>query len=111
MNKTVCTLVSCILFISSADLFAGDKQSDKWKVSNPPYATHEIPLDVTSGTWMNLDVSPDGSEIIFDMLGDLYKMPIFGGEAEAITSTISWEMQPRFSPDGKRYSLYNDVNF
>lgn len=88
---------------------SADKESKKWDVNNPPYATRDIPLDVTSGTWMNLDVSPDGKEIIFDMLGDLYRMPITGGEAKPITSTISWEMQPRFSPDGKSIAYTSDA--
>ncbi|MFT5451993.1 MAG: imidazolonepropionase-like amidohydrolase/Tol biopolymer transport system component [Enterobacterales bacterium] len=87
---------------------AKDKE-EKWDVNNPPYKTHAIPIDVRSGTWMNLDVSPDGKEIIFDMLGDLYRLPINGGEAEAITSTISWEMQPRFSPDGKSIAYTSDA--
>jgi len=85
------------------------EKSEKWDVNNPPYKTHEIPLDVTSGTWMNLDVSPDGKEIIFDMLGDIYRLPIGGGEAKAMTSTISWEMQPRFSPDGKSIAYTSDA--
>jgi len=84
-------------------------ETSKWDVNNPPYPTHEIPLDVKSGTWMNLDVSPDGKEIIFDMLGDLYRMPISGGEAKAITSSISWEMQPHFSPDGKSIVYTSDA--
>ena len=50
---------------------------------------------------MSLDVSPDGKEIVFDLLGDLYTMPIAGGEAKALTSGIAWDMQPRYSPDGK----------
>ena len=38
------------------------------------------------GTWMSLDVSPDGRTIAFDLLGDIYVMPITGGDAQAIAS-------------------------
>ena len=42
-----------------------------------------------------------GKQIVFDILGDLYLLPIEGGEAKALTHSIAWEMQARFSPDGK----------
>ena len=103
------TLSVLLTSVSANEVPAEDKAVEKWDVNNPPYPTHEIPIDVTSGTWMNLDVSPDGKEIIFDMLGDLYRMPISGGEAKAITSSISWEMQPRFSPDGKTIAYTSDA--
>ncbi|NNJ73077.1 MAG: amidohydrolase family protein, partial [Enterobacterales bacterium] len=55
------------------------------------------------------DVSPDGKTVVFDMLGDLYSMPMAGGEATPLTATISWEMQPRFSPDGKAIAYTSDA--
>ena len=39
-------------------------------------------------TWMQVDVSPDGRTILFDLLGDLYTMPIGGGEATRIMSGL-----------------------
>jgi Tol biopolymer transport system component len=57
---------------------------------------------------MNLDVSPDGNEIVFELLGDIYSMPIAGGEAKALTSGIAWDMQPRYSPDGKHIAFTSD---
>jgi len=107
MRILITSLCYVLMFILVNTLTA--KEVEKWDVNNPPYATHDIALDVTSGTWMNIDVSPDGKEIIFDMLGDLYRMPVAGGEAQAITSTISWEMQPRFSPDGKSITYTSDA--
>ena len=55
----------------------------------------------TEGTWMSLDVSPDGQTIVFDLLGDIYTMPIDGGNATSITSGMAYDVQPRFSPDGQ----------
>ena len=65
-------------------------------------------LDVDTGTWMSVDVSPDGKEIVFDLLGDIYAMPIGGGEAKPLTSGIAWDMQPRYSPDGKWIAFTSD---
>ena len=60
------------------------------------------------GTWISLDVSPDGETIVFDLLGDLYRMPIAGGEATRLTSGLPHDMQPRFSPDGTRIVYVSD---
>ena len=60
------------------------------------------------GTWISLDVSPDGQTIVFDMVGDLYSMPITGGEATRLTSGMGYDMQPRFSPDGERIVFVSD---
>jgi len=57
---------------------------------------------------MSLDVSPDGKEIVFDLLGDIYSMPITGGEAKILRQGHAFEVQPRFSPDGKKISFISD---
>ncbi len=80
----------------------------KWDVQDPPGASHDATIDVTEGTWMSLDVSPDGREIVFDLLGDIYVMPITGGEARAIASGVAWDMQPKFSPDGRSIAFTSD---
>ena len=60
------------------------------------------------GTWISLDVSPDGQTIVFDMLGDLYSMPVTGGSATRLTSGMGYDMQPRFSPDGEQIVFVSD---
>ena len=55
-----------------------------------------------------LYISPDGKEIVFDLLGDIYTMPAAGGEAKAISSGVAWDMQPRFSPDGQWIAFTSD---
>ncbi len=86
----------------------GDAEPPKWDVSAAFGPTKTVSLDVTEGTWMSLDVSPDGKTIVFDLLGDLYALPLAGGEARALTSGPAWDMQPRFSPDGQQIVFTSD---
>ncbi len=79
-----------------------------WDVNVPPWELREVPIDVTEGTWISLDVSPDGREIVFDLLGDLYLIPMEGGEARALTDEFAWNMQPRFSPNGRWIAFTSD---
>ncbi len=81
----------------------------KWDVNNTPGEKATVNLDTKTGTWMTVDVSPDGKQIVFDLLGDLYLLPIAGGEAKPLTSSMAWEMQAKFSPDGKRIAYMSDT--
>ncbi|MEO7972633.1 MAG: amidohydrolase, partial [Thermoanaerobaculia bacterium] len=89
---------------------ADDKKDDKpkWDVNTPPGPHHDVAIDVDEGTWMTVDISADGKEIVFDLLGDIYTMPAAGGDAKAISSGVSWDMQPRFSPDGQWIAFTSD---
>ena len=68
----------------------------------PLDASRSFMLDTREGTWLSLDVSPDGKTLVFDMLGDLYSLPFTGGDATRLTSGMAYDAQPRFSPDGKQ---------
>ncbi|WP_057831432.1 amidohydrolase family protein [Colwellia sp. TT2012] len=81
---------------------------EKWSVNEPQGEFTTAKIDVRSGTWMNVDLSPDGKTIVFDLLGDIYTMPASGGEAKALMTDIAWQMQPRFSPDGKYIAFTSD---
>ena len=62
------------------------KDAPKWDVNNAPGPKSSAKIDVTEGTWMTVDVSPDGEGIVFDLLGDIYSLPMAGGEARSLTS-------------------------
>ncbi len=93
---------------SSAESESENQASDAWSVDDAPGPKFEVEIDTTTGTWLSLDVSPEGDEIVFDLLGDIYIMPIYGGEARALTEGVSWDMQPVFSPDGKYIAFTSD---
>ncbi|MFN8570720.1 MAG: amidohydrolase family protein [Gemmatimonadaceae bacterium] len=67
----------------------------------PLAAARSIDLDTDEGSWMSTDVSPDGRTVVFDLLGDLYTVPLAGGTATAVTTGMAFDGQPRYSPDGK----------
>ena len=74
----------------------------------PLIPTRPLRFTTDEGTWMSLDVSPDGRTIVFDLLGDLYTIPAAGGAATRITSGSGFDGQPRFSPDGKSIVFVSD---
>ena len=87
------------------DSTEASKSTDK---GLPLAPDRSVPINLTTGTWMSLDVSPDGQTIVFDYLGDLFSLPIGGGDAKQLTSGMAYDAQPRFSPDGKRIAYTTD---
>ncbi len=79
-------------------------------------ATKDLPLEpgrnvaftATEGTWMSVDIHPDGKSVVFDLMGDLYTVPFAGGTATRITDGMAFDTHPRYSPDGKRLLFTSD---
>lgn len=62
---------------------------------------------VTRGSELTLDVSAARNAIVFDLLGDLWTIPVRGGAAQRLTETESDAKRPRWSPDGSEVAFEN----
>jgi Tol biopolymer transport system component/imidazolonepropionase-like amidohydrolase len=72
--------------------------------------TREIDFTTDEGTWMSVDISPDGRWLVFDLLGQIYRLPAEGGTAEPLTagSGAALNYHPRYSPDGTAIAFISD---
>ncbi|MBL8269087.1 amidohydrolase family protein [Steroidobacter sp.] len=71
-------------------------------------ATAASSFETREGTWMSVDVSPDGRTLLFDVLGDVFQLDANGGQARALLAGPSFETQAVYSPDGKRIAFVSD---
>jgi Tol biopolymer transport system component len=83
-----------------------EKKEEKKGLPLKPERKIEFTTD--EGTWLSLDVSPDGKTIVFELLGDIYTLPIEGGTAKLIDGGMAFDSQPKFSPDGKWIAFISD---
>ncbi len=102
------TLSTLALAVSSFLLQAQSETAAKWDVNAPQGQFNSVDINVSEGSWMNISVSPDGKTIAFDLLGDIYTLPISGGKARLLSKDIGWQMQPVFSPDGQYIAYTSD---
>jgi Tol biopolymer transport system component len=107
MNPKVKIRLFC-LCLSAAGLTGQTPEPAKAPAELSLKPSRAIDFTVDEGTWMSVDVSPDGNTVLFDLLGHLYTMPIEGGSAHAITHGLSFNTQPRYSPDGKWIAFVSD---
>jgi imidazolonepropionase-like amidohydrolase/Tol biopolymer transport system component len=103
------TLLSVLILAAAQPVFSQDKKdAPKWDIEKFRGTTKNFTINTDEGTWMNLDVSPDGKDIVFDILGDIYIMPVSGGTAKLLSGGAAFDVQPRFSPNGRYISYTSD---
>lgn len=107
MTRTLARSVCALLLAAAASAEEGAPEAP-FSVDAPIGPTRTLAFETESGTWLHLDVHPDGRRIVFSLLGDLYLLPIDGGEAQRITSGPAYDVQPRFSPDGRQIAFASD---
>ena len=74
----------------------------------PLAPTRTVAFETSEGTELSIDVSPDGERIVFDILGDIYDLPVGGGAARRLAGGISLDTQPVYSPDGQTILFLSD---
>jgi len=103
------------LFLLGANLLQGQEPDSGEEEPENPFReglhlepTRVLEFTTSEGSWMSVDISPDGQTLVFDLLGDLYTMPASGGQATPLTQGMAVDGQPRFSPDGSRVAFTSD---
>src|SRR5262245_47776713 len=98
------------LMVAASGAAASSPGHEDWDVTVPLGAAREIDFVTDQGTWMSVDVSPDGNWIVFDLLGHVYRLPSTGGDAQVLTgdSGIAVNFHPRYSPDGTQIAFISD---
>ena len=108
-------LVSAVLAVSMIVAPAAAQQDEEQEAGRSRHGdlslepARTVAFTTAEGTYMNLDVSPDGQTIVFDLLGDIYTVPVDGGQATRVTSGMGYDTQPTFSPDGTRIAYISDA--
>ncbi len=106
-NKLKLVIIAGLAISVCNSTYSKDKNA--WEVNKPGGPGKDVSFNVSEGTWMNLDINPQGTEIVFDLLGDIYSMPISGGKAKLLRGGMAMEVQPRYSPDGKSILFTSDA--
>ncbi len=100
------------LWAQNADSLAlADSSQDddsEWDITQVHGPSHDIEFTVDEGTWMSVDISPDGATLVFDLLGDLYTLPAGGGQATPLTTGRAYDIQPRWAPNGREILFTSD---
>ena len=101
-------IAAALVALAVGSLAAQEAEESTGSPDLPLEAARTLSLDTDEGTWISVDVSPDGGTVVFDLLGDLYTVPLAGGDATALTEGMAYDSQPRYSPDGSQVVFVSD---
>lgn len=111
LRKSITVVATFFFLLLSVSSSAQDSaRTSEWDVTKPRGETKNIEFTTEEGTWMSIDVSPNGEWLVFDLVGHIYRMPVSGGEATCITqkSGLAINLQPKISPNGKYIAFISD---
>ncbi len=95
-------------FSFQSDTAESDSVDDENDKGLPLEPGRTVSFTTNEGTWISLDVHPSGEKIVFDMMGNLYTIPMKGGEATQITEGMAYDAHPRYSPNGEYILFISD---
>lgn len=95
--------LTCALSVVAATTPAAVRAQDV-----PPL--RRVAFTTTEGTWVSLDVTRDGRALVFELLGDIYRVPVEGGQARPLLTGRAFQSQPRVSPDGTQLTFISDAS-
>ncbi|MCC2618218.1 amidohydrolase family protein [Aestuariibacter halophilus] len=110
-NGLLIGTASCALTIASPVLAQSEDDTDskpEWDITAPPFPLHDLTIKTDEITWSSLDITPDGEQMVFDMLGNIFVVDANGGDAKALTQDFAWNLHPTVSPDGKKIAFISD---
>ncbi|HEY5658068.1 MAG TPA: hypothetical protein VIY27_09785, partial [Myxococcota bacterium] len=109
-RSALALLLAPLCLAACAHAPSARSSEEAWDVTAARGSAQEIDFVTQEGTWMSVDVSPDGRWLVFDLLGHVYRVSVAGGDAECLTqeSGIALNYHPRFSPDGEWIAFVSD---
>ncbi len=110
MKHDVVVFILSLAVATAQSPAAKDAKEPAWDTTQSRGKTRNINFTTQEGTWMSVDISPDGNWIVFDLLAHIYRVPASGGDAECLTqaSGAALNFHPRYSPDGKSIAFVSD---
>lgn len=100
----ICMLILGVLNACNAQVGQGNFNRDSLPLSPERFFT----IRTDEGTCMDLDISPDGRQLLFTLLGNVFILPSTGGKAVQLTKGLSWDRHPKWSPDGHKVAFLSD---
>ena len=97
-----------MLLLALHAALAEDIPLPTWDISAPHGPGKDVSFTVNQGTWLGVDVSPDGSSVLFDLLGDVYEVPLIGGQARRVTAGQAWDTDAHYSREGTTIAFTSD---